>query len=69
MNGHSSQRQNILAQYKVKKEELLKGVQCEECFIIAMLKENRDGVAQTVIVRLNMLIYVLYKTTHFCLER
>ncbi len=41
MNGHSSQRQNILAQYKVKKEELLKGVQCEECFTMAMLKEKQ----------------------------
>ncbi|MGG0153142.1 nuclease-related domain-containing protein [Bacillus mycoides] len=41
MNGHSPQRQNILTQYKIKKEELLRGVQCEECFTMAMLKEKQ----------------------------
>ncbi|MGE0995068.1 nuclease-related domain-containing protein, partial [Bacillus sp. GMa5/2] len=41
MNGHIPQRQNVLAQYKIKKEELLKGVQCEECFTMAMLKEKQ----------------------------
>ncbi|MBJ7995160.1 nuclease-related domain-containing protein [Bacillus mycoides] len=41
MNEHSPQRQNILAQYKIKKVELLKGVQCEECFTMAMLKEKQ----------------------------
>ncbi|WP_439021217.1 nuclease-related domain-containing protein [Bacillus thuringiensis] len=41
MNEHSQQRKNILAQYKIKKEELLKGVQCEECFTMAMLKEKQ----------------------------
>lgn len=40
MNGHSAQQQNILAQYKIKKEELLKGVQCEECLALSMLKEK-----------------------------
>ncbi|MBE7096912.1 nuclease-related domain-containing protein [Bacillus cereus] len=41
MNGHSPQRQNILEQYKIKKEELLRGVQCGECFTMAMLKEKQ----------------------------
>lgn len=41
MNEHIPQRQNIFAQYKLKKEELLKGVQCEECFTMAMLKEKQ----------------------------
>ena len=41
MNEHIPQRQNVLAQYKIKKEELLKGVQCEECFTMAMLKERQ----------------------------
>ena len=41
MNEHSPQRQNILAQYKIIKVELLKGVQCEECFTMAMLKEKQ----------------------------
>ncbi|EMJ6443159.1 nuclease-related domain-containing protein [Bacillus cereus] len=41
MNEHIPQRQNVLAQYKIKKEELLKGVQCEECFTMAMLKEKQ----------------------------
>ncbi|QWG35984.1 nuclease-related domain-containing protein [Bacillus mycoides] len=41
MNEHSPQRQNVLAQYNIKKEELLKGVQCEKCFIMTMLKEKK----------------------------
>ncbi|MGH0431268.1 nuclease-related domain-containing protein [Bacillus hominis] len=41
MNENFPQRQNILAQYKIKKEELLRGVQCEECFTMAMLKEKQ----------------------------
>lgn len=46
MNGHIPQRQNILVQYKVKEEELLKGVQCEECFTMAMLKEKQGWRCQ-----------------------
>ncbi|PGV66606.1 nuclease [Bacillus cereus] len=41
MNENFPQRQNILAQYKIKKEELLRGVQCEECFTMAMLEEKQ----------------------------
>lgn len=44
MNGHIPQRQNILVQYKVKEEELLKGVQCEECFTMADVK-RKAGMA------------------------
>ncbi len=41
MKGHSPQRQNIFEQYTIKKEELLRGVQCEECLAMTMLKEKQ----------------------------
>ncbi|HDR6309107.1 TPA: NERD domain-containing protein [Bacillus cereus] len=41
ISEHSPKRQNVLVQYNIKKEELLKGVQCEECFTMTMLKEKQ----------------------------
>ncbi|KFN02179.1 NERD domain-containing protein [Bacillus clarus] len=41
IDGHSPQQHNILYQYKIKKEDLLKGVQCEKCLIMSMFKGKR----------------------------
>jgi hypothetical protein len=36
--NHAPLRQNILEQFKIKKEELLHGVQCEVCSVLPMFK-------------------------------
>ncbi|PGZ10226.1 nuclease [Bacillus cereus] len=41
MMEHSPLQHNILGQYKIEKEELLNGVQCEECLVIPMLKVKK----------------------------
>ncbi|ANC22090.1 nuclease [Bacillus cereus] len=38
---HSPLQQNILEQYKIEKEELLNGVQCEKCLVIPMVKVKK----------------------------
>ncbi|MCI0766865.1 nuclease-related domain-containing protein [Bacillus sp. TL12] len=38
MTEHSPLKQNILEQYSITKDELLRGVQCPECLFISMIK-------------------------------
>ncbi|MCW9132948.1 NERD domain-containing protein [Bacillus paramycoides] len=47
MMEHSPLQQNILGQYKIEKEELLNGVQCEECLVIPMVKVKKGWLCQS----------------------
>ena len=45
--NHAPLRQNILEQFKIKKE-LLHGVQCEVCSVLPMFKLKKAGIVRTV---------------------
>jgi hypothetical protein len=44
LNGHRELEVNILKQYKIDKSELIKGVQCPDCFVIPMERGKGNWV-------------------------